>query len=800
MRKPLPDPGRLRATILCLVWLFGLGCGGSDESQDPLAEIREMQKAGRYEESLAPLDALLAAAPENAEAQLRMGKALLAVGRPGRAVWPLQRASEAPPTAVEAGTLLAQVLLESQNLEPAVEAADRVLGIAPDSEAALRIRARAHQRAGDGAAALADLDRLLQRAPKDLGLRWARALALRAVERPSDAVRVLEELGEVAAEEGNSAAAARACLGGAAILGEREGEESAGQQAALACLQRFPGDLAARQLVAGLLVERGDAEGALALWRDAVAADPESLPARAGLARQLEALERSDEARVLLEETAAASDSPLAWQLLSALLRRSGDAAGAQRALEQALAGEEAPSDLQQLTRVELLVEMGDLDRASRLANALQDPVARDYLRGRILAARGDYAEALEALDAALPAWPDHPTARLLAAQAAHQVGDLSRALEEYKAAYRSGRGEAGAALAAARIHLAVGDYAAAEQFARMQLQSGGRAGEESFLVLAQAVAAQGRFDAARQVLDALAEQDGDPIALWIGRAEVERRASGPAEAAQLLREAGLDLAAPDNALVLRALVMHEMEAGQAERALPLLTTAQERSPQTPELHDLRGRIQANSGQAYQARAEFERALELDPNYAPARVGIATLSARGEDFAAALAQLTQLGPEARFDVESRYAAAQIYRAAGQGEPARLQLEAVIREQPGHASACNDLAWDLASREQELDRALDLARRAQRLAPDPNHLDTLGYVQLQRGELERARRAFDAALAAEPIPLGTRYRLGLVLEALGDRDGARAQYRLAAAERGASEAPLARAALTELDPP
>jgi Flp pilus assembly protein TadD len=93
-----------------------------------------------------------------------------------------------------------------------------------------------------------------------------------------------------------------------------------------------------------------------------------------------------------------------------------------------------------------------------------------------------------------------------------------------------------------------------------------------------------------------------------------------------------------------------------------------------------------------------------------------------------------------------------------------------------AGARNDLAWLLAESERELDFALDLAKEAARIDPQPAVLDTLGYVHLQRGEGEQAVGAFQRSLEGDPKAASVRYRLGLALARTGDLDGARAAFK------------------------
>jgi Flp pilus assembly protein TadD len=65
-------------------------------------------------------------------------------------------------------------------------------------------------------------------------------------------------------------------------------------------------------------------------------------------------------------------------------------------------------------------------------------------------------------------------------------------------------------------------------------------------------------------------------------------------------------------------------------------------------------------------------------------------------------------------------------------------ELAIRHGDSTGVAANNLAWILAERGEELDRALHLARTATQLDPaNPAMFDTLGYIHLARREYSEA---------------------------------------------------------------
>jgi tetratricopeptide (TPR) repeat protein len=269
--------------LVSLAALLALGaCRGSREAR--LEEIRALQDAGLYAETVEPLREFVAQDPGQPEANYRLGIALLRTGQASRAVWPLHEAAASEAFGVPAGLAIASILLGQQQPEEAYAAASRVLEIESDHEGALAIRAQAVLKSAQYEQALADAERLVGLNPdRYQGLR---AAALAALGRLDEAEQAYIEF-ERAAGLLDPQTASQACFEVARFYAEsREDAERAGQQIEL-CLEPNPAHVGSVLRAVELYDDLEQPEQAMAVLRQAVEADPANLRLRQPLSDRL---------------------------------------------------------------------------------------------------------------------------------------------------------------------------------------------------------------------------------------------------------------------------------------------------------------------------------------------------------------------------------------------------------------------------------------------------------------------------------------------------------------------------------
>ena len=134
------------------------------------------------------------------------------------------------------------------------------------------------------------------------------------------------------------------------------------------------------------------------------------------------------------------------------------------------------------------------------------------------------------------------------------------------------------------------------------------------------------------------------------------------------------------------------------------------------------------------------------------------------------------------DHTARQLLASLLLETGDDDAALLEFERVAEAQPGNAGVLNNLANLYLARADA--RALEMARRAHRLAPEEAAmLDTLGWVMVQTGDVDTGLSYLRQALTRASREPSVRYHMAVALARLG-RD-AEAREHLDAVLQGGS---------------
>jgi tetratricopeptide (TPR) repeat protein len=241
------------------------------------------------------------------------------------------------------------------------------------------------------------------------------------------------------------------------------------------------------------------------------------------------------------------------------------------------------------------------------------------------------------------------------------------------------------------------------------------------------------------QGLERLGRLPGQAAAAAAEEAELLATSRGPALAVEAVERSGLDLTDPAHQRALRVLLVQLAALEEHARAEALVRDALEAHPEEAVFHELRGRVlYAARKSPEMARAAFERALELEPDHAPALAGLALLSAEAGKLAAALALYDRAAEADPEQPAYLLAAAKLQLDAQRTDEAAERFEQLLARHPREAEAANDLARILAERG-EFDRAVEFAERAAWFH-QPEADATLSRIQELRAEPGRKAEA------------------------------------------------------------
>src|SRR5262249_30864212 len=142
----------------------------------------------------------------------------------------------------------------------------------------------------------------------------------------------------------------------------------------------------------------------------------------------------------------------------------------------------------------------------------------------------------------------------------------------------------------------------------------------------------------------------------------------------------------------------------------------------------------------------------------------------------------------------------VYEAQARPEEAQKAYLAAIDADPKQSIAYNNLAWMAAERKTRLDDALTWAKKAVELEPKvPQFQDKLGWVHLDRGELDKAAAVLQKATQIEPQQAAIWYHLGIIqAERKKIKDAATALKQALQIQQNFPESEDARKRLAELE--
>src|SRR5690606_32907931 len=198
------------------------------------------------------------------------------------------------------------------------------------------------------------------------------------------------------------------------------------------------------------------------------------------------------------------------------------------------------------------------------------------------------------------------------------------------------------------------------------------------------------------------------------------------------------------------ALVMAHLRRGETDKALEAHAQLERKQPDNPLVHNLRGGLMLAKRDVPAARAAFEKALSLRPDYLSAAINLARIDLaerRPDDALGRIKAVIERNPK---NAEALLTLAELQRSTG-AAPADVlaSLERAEAASPG-AVAANLAIVQHHLRQREFPRALQVAQKVAAAHPeDARVMETLARAQLAAGDSQQAISALNKLAGLQP---------------------------------------------------
>lgn len=775
--RTLIAPSLSIALLALSAWL--VGCA---DDADRVAKFMESGAAyvaeGKHEEAVIEFKNVLQIEPENPAAHEALSLAYLETAKPREAYWEMSETVRLDPGNAEARLRYGTISSAIGEHDLALEQAEAVLALDPESAPAFILRAQAREAKEDYEGSEADFKASVDADPAGAAYRFLYAGFLERRGRFDEAEKALRDL--LTVEESYIAysmlarVVARTPERDADALPLLEKTVEFAKKAPVEDVKRGPKEKAgttslvpnflreeavhtAYLLLSGFHYTRGRFEKAIEVLEEGVTHSKSKIELIYQMARLNRLQGRLEEEAALIQRaTTDAPDSVAAQLVLSLYLSQKGDLPGALAAARKAVELEPENRGAQ-LREAELLVDVGfrddDKDATEKgraivegiLEKEPDNPEAH-FVKAKIALTEADVVTAKASLETVLQARPDWAQARFVLGSTLTAAGEYARARAELSRAVELDPQQLDARKLLAKVHAQLGEHEFAIEQGRAYLAERPDDSEVR-IVVGQSLIRVGRGEEAYKEVEKIPEEKRDAAAQFaLGRLDLAFGRMDQGQA-RLLKA---DEMSPGNAQVLRVLLSLDRENGKLPESVARIAKAAEANPKDSSLAELQGEAALLSGDAAAGRKHLERAIEIDGRNVGAQLALADVALREGKRTEMIEILERAAGSVPESADLQYRLAVAYEQNDRKPEAITAYEKAIELNNDLALAKNNVAYLIAETGGDLDRALELAQQAKEQLPDDgNASDTLGWVMLKRGVPSAAIGYLEEALARFP---------------------------------------------------
>jgi cellulose synthase operon protein C len=635
-----------------------------------------------------------------------------------------------------------------------------------DSPESLVKSARDYLAKGDSSAAVIQLRNALQKAPDNAEARYLLGTALNERHDSAGAVKELRkalQLSYPADEALPALARALVADGDAKELVAEFGNTTLGTPDAQAAFKTTIGKA---------LLSLGKPKDAEAAFNAALAAKADYADALLGIATLRSGSGDLEGAKKIIEAVLAQEHPPPEASLFHAqILVAEGQPEAARAVLEKIL--EAKPDYLEaRYLLTSLLIDKGDLDQASAQVGAIKK-ISQDrrayYFEALIATRRGDLTAAREAIQQVLKGGVEHVPSLLLAGEVEFRAKQFIQAEDYLRRALRRAPDLPYAQRLLAANYLRLGNPARALEVLQPALSRGTR-DPQLMAVAGEAYLAVGDVAKAAQYFAQTTALDPKNAAARMRLGQV-RFAEGDTEGAIRDLEAASAMD-PNVSPADLALIANLLRQKQLDQALAAVGRLEQKQPNSPLVFNLKGLVYLTKRDIVTARANFERALQIQPDFLPAIANLAQLDRIEKKPDAARKRYDAVLEKDPKNEQAMLGLVALLQLLG-GDPNEIEslLKKAVTVNPQSIDARVALV-SFYGRKGDTKQALLAAQEANTALPnDPRMLQLLGMVQQAAGDATLAVGTFSKLVKAQPGMVEPLMRLAGALVALKDYDKA-----------------------------
>jgi tetratricopeptide (TPR) repeat protein len=219
--------------------------------------------------------------------------------------------------------------------------------------------------------------------------------------------------------------------------------------------------------------------------------------------------------------------------------------------------------------------------------------------------------------------------------------------------------------------------------------------------------------------------------------------------------------------------VVVELDKAKPKQAVPFVRFITEQDTNKALGAFAKGLLAFNHQNPAEGERYLRQALEIDPQFLPSKMALAKWHFVNKNFGVALTlyqdAANMVPPE---NVLPRMGEGEVYLALREYDKAAQVYEGIVQTSPQTVVALNNLAWAYLKTNTNLDKALDLARKANQLAPEtPSVLDTLGQLLIKHELFEEGIMVLTKLKDAAPNNPEIRVRMAQAYLESGKKESA-----------------------------